>query len=164
MAGGWVDVEQFFIRTTQIGPNGELPETWRENYNQGPEGIDITLPQNDQIPANLMLGDVIQYDWDKNGTWDHAAIVVDFENGIPYVASHTNDHYMVPYILQPNTNYRFIHIVRSNGYPPVKAEITQGSDDAGSFHATCAFSSNANEVYFGVWQRLHAATCHRHGL
>jgi Putative amidase domain len=125
VGGGWVDVGLFYTRVTDPG------EAWSEVFNAGPEGIDITLPENDQVPPELSLGDVIQYDWGKDGSWDHAAIVVEFVNNVPYVATHTTDHYKSPYTLQANTNYRFIHIVRSNGYPPIKAETTFAADDAG---------------------------------
>lgn len=142
VGGGWADVGLFYTRVTDLG------EAWSEVFNGGPVGVDITLPQNDQVPAGLELGDVIQYDWGKNGTWDHAAIVVDFEGGIPYVAAHTTDRYKVPYTLQANTNYRFIHIIRSNGYYPVKAQVQAGADDAGIGQG-CNFSSTGLEIYLG---------------
>jgi len=143
-AAGWTEVDYFYRRITLTADH----ETW--DYGEGPEGIDITLPINEQVPAGLMLGDVIQYDWGKDGTWDHSAIVTDFVGGIPYVAAHTTDHDKVPYVLQPDTNYRFIHIVRSNGNSPVKAKILLSSDDAGTNPTGCGFSSTDNEVYLGA--------------
>jgi hypothetical protein len=52
---------------------------------------------------------------------------------------------------------RFIHIERSDGNLPVKAEIQNNpfagaSDDAGTNYFYCSFSPNDNEVYFGRCQ------------
>ena len=96
----------------------------------------------------------MQFDWLQNGTWDHSAIVVDIVGGIAYIASHTTDYRAAPYNLQTNTKYRFIHIERSNGYPPVKAKITAFVDDAGENPIYSPYycgtgSTYYPEVYFG---------------
>lgn len=164
-AAGWSDVNHFFQRTT-LNPNDPAydpndqstwPETWRDQYNQGPVGIDITVsPGSSQVPPELEIGDVIQYDWKdpKTGTWDgefdHTAIVVDFEGGIPYVAAHTTDYDRAPYTLAPDAHYRFIHIERSNGYYPVKAQAQAGADDAGPNPLiACNYSIGYPELYLG---------------
>lgn len=143
-ASAWDDVGFFYTFVTSeswiepYSPGGEY-------YGEGPEGYEV-----DDI-SQLMLGDVIEYDWEGDGTWDHAAIVVDFEaDGTPYVAAHTTDHDHVPYTLPGWSKMRFIHIERSNGNPPVKAKIDRGSDDAGTNPTPCTFSSTDNEVYLGA--------------
>lgn len=158
-ASGWTDVETFFERTTKFGPDD--PETWREIYNQGPEGTLLserlgTDPY--QVPAGLMKGDVIQFEWtpatnnDNDQLYDHSGIVVEIVGGEPYIAAHTFDHDREPLSnFMPWEKIRFIHIERSNGYPPVKAEITQGSNDAGTNPIlACNFSLGYNEAYFGL--------------
>jgi hypothetical protein len=126
-----------------------------EWYGEGPQGDTVAINE-------LMLGDVIQYDWDGIGGWDHAAIIVNFVGADPYVATHSPDdvrHYLAFTSYNPNiSQIRYIHIERSNGYPPVKAEI-QGNpfsgesyDDAGTNYFTCAFSGTDNEVYLGTCQ------------
>lgn len=71
-------------------------------------------------PQELMIGDVICYDWDGNGRWEHNTIVVDFDrNGMPLVNAHTvASHrrywdYKDSYAWTENTNYRFFHILDS---------------------------------------------------
>jgi len=161
-ASGWTEVGSFFQRTTQFGPNGELPETWRDDYNQGPVGRLLATrrwDEPDEVPNELKPGDVIQYEWLDDGDhyYDHTAIVVAIEGGVPYVAAHTNDHDRVPYTtLTPIEEVRFIHIERSNGYPPVKAEIAAAEDDASGDPGypglrTCNpfTTSDPGNIYFG---------------
>ena len=107
-----------------------------------------------------MKGDVIQFEWsgtpeepDTNGPlYDHAAIVVDIVGGEPYLAAHTTDHESEPLTnFMPWEKIRFIHIERSNGYPPVKAQITQGIDDVGlNPLSSCSYASWWPELYFGI--------------
>ncbi|WP_438349171.1 amidase domain-containing protein [Paenibacillus sp. FA6] len=65
----------------------------------------------------LMLGDVIIYDWDGDGTYQHSTIVTAFDaGGMPLVNAHTvsSQHrywdYKNSYAWQENTKYRFLHI------------------------------------------------------
>ncbi|HJV45569.1 MAG TPA: amidase domain-containing protein [Bacillota bacterium] len=65
----------------------------------------------------LMIGDVIAYDWDGAGVFGHNTIVVAKDpNGMPLVNAHTINsrhrywEYRDSYAWTPNTKYRFIHI------------------------------------------------------
>ncbi|MBL1171703.1 MAG: hypothetical protein HND45_04665 [Chloroflexi bacterium] len=139
----WNDVGAFYNFVTQSY------EFWHE----GPEGSDVPY-LND-----IMLGDVIVYDWTGNGTWDHAVIVVDKVGTDIFVASHTPDgtgHYTAffPLSYDPNlTQMKFIHIEQSDGHPPVKTEITARADDWGpNLYDNCTpptLTTN-NEIYFGA--------------
>lgn len=149
VGAGWTDVERFFLRATD--PNEALA------YNQGPKGVllDERLGTDpDLVPAGLMLGDIIQFEWlgtQPNGQeYDHTAIVVAIENGIPYVAAHTNDMVMQPYTaLKPWESIRFLHIEKGNGSPQVEVEISSSVDDAGG-NAFCVYSTLHNEIYLGA--------------
>lgn len=62
-------------------------------------------------------GDVISYDWDGDGVWQHNTIVVGFNrDGEPLVAAHTVPSWGRPWAYAdsqaytPQTRYRFIHI------------------------------------------------------
>ena len=142
----WNDVGAFYNFVTQSYL------FWQE----GPEGSVVPY-LND-----IMLGDVIQYDWTGDGTWDHAVMVVNIVGTDVFVASHTPDgtgHYTAYFApsYDPNlTQMRFIHIERSDGYPPVKAEIAAAADDASGDpgypgQRTCnAFTTtDPNNNYFG---------------
>ncbi len=68
-------------------------------------------------PEQLMLGDIIQYDWDGNGQYQHSTIVTAFDaGGMPLVNAHTvsSRHrywdYRDSYAWTDNTAYRFFHI------------------------------------------------------
>ena len=54
------------------------PYAWSE----GPEGCEVSIDQ-------ITIGDVIQYETNGDNTWDHSVVVVEIQNGIPYVASHS---------------------------------------------------------------------------
>lgn len=161
-ASAWNDVNFFYTFVTSESW-GE-PSPGYEYYGEGPVGIDITIsPGSSQVPADLDVGDVIQYDWKDpytntwDGYFDHTAIVVDIEgegeNRLPFVAAHTTNYDRAPYTLEPDAHYRFIHIERSNGYPPVKTEITARADDWGpNLYDNCTpptLTTN-NEIYFGA--------------
>lgn len=68
--------------------------------------------------ANQLLpGDVICYDFEGDGKWDHNTIVVSKdENGMPLVNAHTNNSrhrywdYQDSYAWTPECNYKFFHI------------------------------------------------------
>lgn len=68
-------------------------------------------------PEQLQLGDVIIYDWDGNGAYQHSTIVTAFDaGGMPLVNAHTvpSKHrfwdYRDSYAWTGNTVYRFFHI------------------------------------------------------
>ncbi|WP_410770825.1 amidase domain-containing protein [Fontibacillus sp. BL9] len=68
-------------------------------------------------PEQLELGDVIIYDWDGNGSYQHSTIVTAFDaGGMPLVNAHTvpSKHrywdYRDSYAWNENTVYRFFHI------------------------------------------------------
>lgn len=68
-------------------------------------------------PEQLMLGDVIVYDWDGDGAFQHSTIVTAFDaGGMPLVNAHTvsSKHrywdYRDSYAWSENTVYRFYHI------------------------------------------------------
>ncbi|MDQ3004732.1 MAG: amidase domain-containing protein, partial [Chloroflexota bacterium] len=147
-ASAWNDVGAFHTFVTSSSFLEASPGF--EWYGEGPQGSLVALNQ-------LVKGDVIQYEHGGDTTWDHAVIVVDILNGVPQVASHSDDFYYTPYttfqwhnkpVLDP-AHIRFIHIEQSNGQPPVRSDITVGSDDAGTAPSSCSFSSGLNEVYLG---------------
>lgn len=79
------------------------------------EGSGRAVAVND--PQQLMVGDVICYDWDGDGRWQHNTIIVGFDrNGMPLVNAHTvaSQHrywdYKDSYAWTEKTNYRFFHI------------------------------------------------------
>ncbi|MNW38711.1 Putative amidase domain-containing protein [Fontibacillus panacisegetis] len=68
-------------------------------------------------PEQLELGDVIIYDWDGNGSYQHSTIVTAFDaGGMPLVNAHTvpSKHrywdYRDSYAWNESTVYRFFHI------------------------------------------------------
>lgn len=137
-ASAWNDVNFFhtFV-TNEAAISGE-----------GPVGYNVTTINE------LSLGDVIQYDWDGDDEWDHAVIVVWIDGGIPFVSGHSDNVDSVVYTNFSSYNpgiskIRFIHIERSNGYPPVKAEVTSGVQDAGENNTSCINSYTDGNIYLG---------------
>lgn len=68
-------------------------------------------------PRELLVGDVIFYDWDGDGRWQHSTIVTGHDpSGWPLVNAHTNNSrnrfwdYRDSYAWSDNTRYAFIHI------------------------------------------------------
>lgn len=68
-------------------------------------------------PEQLQLGDVILYDFQGNGRWDHATIVTaKTQDGMPLVNAHTNNsryrnwEYRNSGAYTPNIKYIFFHI------------------------------------------------------
>lgn len=68
-------------------------------------------------PEQLQLGDVIIYDWDGDGAYQHSTIVTAFDaGGMPLVNAHTTPSrhrywdYKDSYAWTENTVYRFFHI------------------------------------------------------
>jgi len=69
-------------------------------------------------PTDLQLGDVISYDWDGDGRYQHSAIVTAFDaGGMPLVNAHTTNSrhrywdYRDSYAYTDRTQYRFFHIM-----------------------------------------------------
>lgn len=65
----------------------------------------------------LDIGDVICYDWDGDGRWQHTVIVTDHDaRGWPLVNAHTNNSrnrfwdYRDSYAWSEQTRYAFIHV------------------------------------------------------
>jgi len=143
-ATDWNWVNGFYDFVTDPNPN----------VTEGPVGHKVDY-LND-----IMLGDVIQYDWTGDGTWDHSVIVVEIIGTDVYVATHTPDdirHYTAfSPSYNPNlTQMRFIHIDQSRGNPPIKTKISAAGDDAGtvtrSTNNACGYTGTGGDydVYFG---------------
>jgi hypothetical protein len=147
-SAAWITVGTFFDRTTIADPSilntsqENWPETWRDAYNIGPEAIQIGGEINhvDPLPAdltdNLEIGDVVQFqllDHPDDGTWTHSALITEKVGGLLYLTAHTNDRESEPYtdFAVAARKSRFLHIVRSNGYPPIHTQIAAVSNDAG---------------------------------
>ncbi|MGZ4105836.1 MAG: amidase domain-containing protein [Tumebacillaceae bacterium] len=69
-------------------------------------------------PRLLKVGDIICYDWDGDGRWQHNTVVVDFDRyGMPLVNAHTiASHrrywdYRDSYAFTPRTQYLCFHIL-----------------------------------------------------
>lgn len=79
----------------------------------GPEGCVVTYTAAE-------VGDLIQYEWEGNGVWDHAVIIVMKGTGGQgyqyWVAGHTPDVDNYPYQNFIYSNIRFINIERIDGY------------------------------------------------
>lgn len=59
--------------------------------------------------SQLMVGDIINYDWDWNGTYDHVTIVV--QAGVnALINSHNNDRYHVPYNYSSSQGMSYTHL------------------------------------------------------
>ncbi|SEU29105.1 Putative amidase domain-containing protein [Paenibacillus sp. NFR01] len=87
-----------------------------ERYLSGSRGTGLRA-EAVQRPEQLMLGDVIQYDWDGNGHFQHSTIVTAFDaGGLPLVNARTvsSRHrfwdYRDSYAWTDRTAYRFFHI------------------------------------------------------
>jgi hypothetical protein len=68
-------------------------------------------------PLKLTIGDVISYDWDGNGHYQHSAIVTESDaNGMPLVSAHTTNSrnrywdYRDSYAWTSQTQYRYFHM------------------------------------------------------
>jgi hypothetical protein len=68
-------------------------------------------------PQKLTIGDVICYDWDGNGHYQHSTVVSDIDaNGMPLVSAHTTNSskrywdYRDSYAWSNQTQYRFYHM------------------------------------------------------
>lgn len=105
-ASAWSDVNAFydFVAT----------EGGAARWNEGPEGYLLPSVPEGQFPSGLMLGDIVQYNEEEDDTWEHAAIVVGFdEAGDPLVASHSPNYSSVHFAnVVAHKKTRFIHIER----------------------------------------------------
>jgi hypothetical protein len=68
-------------------------------------------------PHKLTIGDVISYDWDGNGHYQHSTIVTESDaNGMPLVSAHTTNSrnrywdYRDSYAWTSQTQYRYFHM------------------------------------------------------
>lgn len=81
-------------------------------WDQGPEGCEVPY-------FDGQAGDIIQYDWENDGFWDHSVIIVTKNTGgydyQYWVAGHTPDVDNYPYQTFNYGNLRFIHIERIDG-------------------------------------------------
>lgn len=81
-------------------------------------GDRTSIPVKQVARANeLAVGDVICYDWDGNGRWDHTVIVTGYRrDGQPLVNSHTVNSRARPWEYRDShawtdrTQYKFFHI------------------------------------------------------
>jgi hypothetical protein len=69
------------------------------------------------LPEQLRIGDVISYDWDGKGRYQHSAIVTEIDaEGMPLVSAHTTNSknrywdYRDSYAWTSLTKYRFFHM------------------------------------------------------
>lgn len=71
-------------------------------------------------PTELQLGDIIIYDWDGDGQYQHVSIVTAFDrSGMPLINAHTANScrrywdYRDSYAWTEATKYRFFHVVNA---------------------------------------------------
>ena len=76
-------------------------------------GIGTELAQ----PSELLMGDLVFYDWNGSGTFHHTTIITEFDSlGNPLVNAHSDASLRRPYAyldsraFTTNTRYRFIHV------------------------------------------------------
>ncbi|SFI84350.1 Putative amidase domain-containing protein [Thermoflavimicrobium dichotomicum] len=83
----------------------------RGKHSTGPQAVLV------KSPKELKLGDVICYDWQGDGVWNHNTIVTAFDyNGDPLVNAHTVNSYQRYWEYRdssawtPKIKYAFFHI------------------------------------------------------
>lgn len=100
-----------------LGPDEEWSYSWTLAHSMRwyleTSGRGIPQPEARQ----LELGDVISYDWNGNGVWQHKTIVVGYDPfGEPLVAAHSVPSWGRPWrytdspAFTPRTKYLFWHI------------------------------------------------------
>ena len=100
--GGGLNVPS---RTEAYGePGAERLGNWLLSSNIGKEVSSI---------GEMVKGDVVNYDWDGDGDWDHAAIYL----GDYKVGAHSNSVWEVSWDLGGASSYRFIHIIVGSQLP-----------------------------------------------
>nr|MBC8229039.1 amidase domain-containing protein [bacterium] len=97
----------------------DVPSRTGVEYGEpGAERLGDWLLDNVGIEASsideIEKGDVINYDWDGDGHWDHAAIYL----GNYKIAAHSNSNWNAFWNLGGAENYRFIHITTADQNPP----------------------------------------------
>lgn len=100
-----------------LGPNEQWSYSWAVAHSLR---WYLDAPGRAEKRANareLELGDVISYDWDGDGTWQHNALVVGFDrDGEPLMAAHTvaswgrDWRYRDSPAYTDRTKYLFFHI------------------------------------------------------
>jgi len=118
-AAAWLDVTRLY--------NFIVNEVYF--WDAGPEGCDAVIDQASR-------GDVIQYDWQNDGSWDHSVMIVlsQYDPTYHWVAGHSPDVDGYPYThfiyTHPNMVYRFVHIVRLDAASSVKLPIVMNSESS----------------------------------
>jgi hypothetical protein len=114
--GGWYYVSLTYRAPawTGVGQLFEFLVTYKDNWNAGPFGEEVFPDITNNNFQGLYLGDIIQYDWEPDKTYNHSVIIDGFINQIPLVASHSDFFRDAPYTYNlytyPNEKVRFIHI------------------------------------------------------
>lgn len=84
-----------------------------EDWDVGPSGNEVG--DSDYT----LIGDLIQFNWNNDETWDHSVIIVDYDDPeseyLPLVASHSEDHDRYPFTYFTYWDVRFIHIRWNRG-------------------------------------------------
>ena len=88
--------------------------------------------------TGLMVGDVISYDWDGDGHWDHVTLYL----GGSEVAGHTTSVWAVDWQLIGAADYRFIHLLGS----PWTVD-DDGSADFNTIQAAINASSDGDTIF-----------------
>lgn len=129
-ANAWTEVQALFELITQywVWPRPGIDDPEGPG---GPEGCP-------KAQYEVYEGDLIQYDWTNDGSWDHGVIIVRSEdygqnNRYHYVASHTPDVDNYPFTTfdYPNKIYRFVHIERIDGYAKIYVPSIIGGGSGG---------------------------------
>lgn len=87
--------------------NGNTSKSWR----YCPTQINYMMMSNTYSVSSvnsLSRGDLIYYDWEGDGIWDHVAIVTEINNGCK-VSAHTDNHRDFNWTLAGAKAYKFLH-------------------------------------------------------
>jgi hypothetical protein len=91
-----------------------VAESLRRYLTAGSDGWHADAVDN---PQKLTIGDVISYDWDGNGHYQHSVIVSEIDaKGMPLVSAHSTNSknriwdYRDSYAWTSQTQYRFFHM------------------------------------------------------
>ncbi|MBL0386014.1 amidase domain-containing protein [Tumebacillus sp. ITR2] len=109
-AGGQPDDGSWYYRNnggstaddawTYAWVNNQGLRDWARNTSRGIAYTDY---------SQLMVGDIVNYDWDWNGTYDHVTIIVQ-AGANALIDSHNNDRYHVPYNYGSSQGMSFTHL------------------------------------------------------